>query len=179
MSKPVDGVGVAVITVGSILIYAGMRGYSVFAVIENLVSGKPIATNVTIANPLKTPGTAIANAAATGLEAGAKAIGTPKQMGQTMAAAMGWTGVQWTSLEELWTRESGWNPRARNPSSGAYGIPQAWPHTKMPKAAWPESAGGSSDARTQIEWGLNYIKGRYGTPQMALAFWKRQNPHWY
>jgi len=100
-------------------------------------------------------------------------------IGKTKAAAMGWTGAQWTALEKLWTNESGWNPKAKNPSSGAYGIPQALPHTKMPKAAWPESAGGQSDAGTQIQWGLNYIKSRYGSPVMALAFWNRQKPHWY
>ena len=56
--------------------------------------------------------------------------------------------------------ESGWNPRAANPSSGAYGIPQAMPGSKMASAGpdWPSSAA------TQIRWGLNYIKNTYGSP---------------
>ena len=181
MTKPISGVGIAVTTMGSILIYAGIKGYSALAVIQNLVTGKPIATNVTVTNPLKTPGAAVANAASIGLEGGAEALtgGSPRAIGQSMAAAMGWTGAEWEALEQLWTRESGWNPRAKNPSSGAYGIPQAWPSSKLPKAGRPESDGGSSDARTQIQWGLNYIKGRYGSPRMAWAFWQRQSPHWY
>lgn len=183
MSKPVDGVGVAVITVGSVLIFAGTKGVSMLKVLENLITGKPIASDVVITNPLRTPGTAVGDAASAGIQGvtgmGANPAGSPKQIGQSMAASMGWTGVQWESLVKLWDGESGWNPRAKNPSSGAYGIPQAWPSTKLPKAGQPESAGGSSDARAQIEWGLNYIKGRYGTPQMAWAFWQRQSPHWY
>ncbi len=67
---------------------------------------------------------------------------------------------QWGCLESLWMKESGWNERAMNPSSGAYGIPQSLPGPKM------ASAGGDwqTNAATQIEWGLGYIKGRYGTP---------------
>jgi len=182
-SKAVDGVGLATVTIGSILVYAGTKGFSMLAVMQNLITGKPIATDVTIINPLKTPGTAVGAAASEGIQGvtgmGVNPAGSPKQIGQSLAAGMGWTGVQWDSLVKLWDGESNWNPRAKNSSSGAYGIPQALPHTKMPKAAWPESAGGSSDARTQIQWGLNYIKQRYGTPQMAWAFWQRQSPHWY
>jgi hypothetical protein len=52
-------------------------------------------------------------------------------LGQAMAAAFGWTGGQWTALKNLWTRESGWSTTARNPASGAYGIPQALPASQM------------------------------------------------
>lgn len=169
-----DGVGLGTTLVGGVLIYAGIRGYSVLAVAQNLVTGKPIATDVDVINPLTTPGK--------GEQQSPPIIGpttsdNAKAIGKTMAASMGWTGAQWDALEKLWTRESGWNPRAKNPSSGAYGIPQALPHTKMPKMAWPESAGGMSDATTQIRWGLDYIKQRYGNPVMAWAFWQRNN--WY
>lgn len=172
MSKsPLDGVGIAVTTIGGILVYAGIRGYSVMAVVENLVTGKPITNGVTVTNPLTTPGTVTDTPAPSG--------GSPRAIGRQLASQMGWDGSQWTALDNLWEHESGWNPKAKNPSSGAYGIPQALPYSKMPKTAWPESAGGNSDATAQIQWGLNYIKGRYGTPGMAWAFWQRQNPHWY
>jgi hypothetical protein len=67
---------------------------------------------------------------------------------------------QMSCLDNLWSRESGWNERAQNPSSGAYGIPQALPGDKM-------SSHGSdwqTNPATQIAWGLDYIAGRYGTP---------------
>lgn len=68
-------------------------------------------------------------------------------------------------LDKLWSKESGWNHKAENRSSGAYGIPQALPGSKMSTAGsdWETSPA------TQIEWGLGYIKGRYGTPCSAWA----------
>lgn len=92
---------------------------------------------------------------------GAVSPGTARALGQQMAADMyGWTGDQWSCLSALWQKESGWNPLAHNPSSGAHGIPQALPGSKMASAGddW------YSNAATQITWGLGYIKGRYGTP---------------
>lgn len=174
--SPIDAVGVAVATMGGILVYAGIRGYSIMAVIGNLVTGKPITNGVTITNPLQTPSLSSPD---TSSPAYSTPTGSTQSIGQALASQMGWEGSEWTALQTLWNGESGWNAHAQNPSSGAYGIPQALPYTKMPKAAWPESKGGKSDPATQIQWGLNYIKGRYGSPSMALAFWQRQNPHWY
>lgn len=178
MPKPVDGVGLTITGMGSVLIYAGIKGYSVLAVLQNLVSGKPITTNVTVANPLQagnqqSVSTTVSNIAETAVTGSAQAIG------KSLAANEGWTGAEWNALQTLWQHESNWNPRAKNASSGAYGIPQALPYTKMPKAAWPESAGGTSDIASQVQWGLDYIKSRYGSPSMAWAFWQRQSPHWY
>jgi len=67
---------------------------------------------------------------------------------------------QFPCLEKLWTKESGWNHQAENSYSGAYGIPQALPGSKMGSAGddW------QSNPATQIKWGLGYIKGRYNTP---------------
>jgi hypothetical protein len=87
-------------------------------------------------------------------------------LGQRMAAALGWTGLEWTDLQQLWQRESGWNQYAKNPKSGAYGIAQALPASKYPLAG--QAAGGSSP-NAQIQWGLNYIRSRYGDPEGALA----------
>jgi hypothetical protein len=79
------------------------------------------------------------------------------------------TGTQWADWVALWDQESGWNQYASNPSSGAYGIPQSLPYTKMPKAAWPASAGGSSSVTSQIQWGISYIAATYGSPSAAWA----------
>lgn len=177
MTKPISGVGLGATAIGGTLIYAGIRGYSMLAILQNLVTGKPIATNVDVTNPLiagnQSVSTTVGNIAEAGVTGSAQAIG------QSLAAKMGWTGSEWSALQTLWNGESNWNPTAKNPSSGAYGIPQALPYTKMPKAAWPASAGGTSDIASQVQWGLTYIKGRYGTPSKALAAWQSRNPHWY
>ena len=101
-----------------------------------------------------------------------------EQIGNVLARGYQWqSGPNWEALVTLWQRESGWDPHAENPSSHAYGIPQALPSTKMPQAAWPERAGGRSDPQTQIAWGLAYIKSRYGDPLRAWQFWQGHN--WY
>ncbi|RKS76846.1 hypothetical protein BZB76_2212 [Actinomadura pelletieri DSM 43383] len=95
-----------------------------------------------------------------------------KEYGKKMNALKGW-GNCWSSLLTLWNHESGWNERAENPSSGAYGIPQALPGTKMASAG----ADWRTSSPTQIAWGLGYIKARYKTPCGAWAFWQSHN--WY
>jgi hypothetical protein len=83
-----------------------------------------------------------------------------RKIGCAMMLEAGFGIDQFPCLNKLWDKESGWNERAKNPSSGAYGIPQAYPGKKM-------SSSGSdwqSNAATQIDWGLGYIKGRYSTP---------------
>jgi hypothetical protein len=80
---------------------------------------------------------------------------------------------QFPCLENLWDKESGWNYKALNSSSGAYGIPQSLPGDKMASAGsdW------KTNPATQIKWGLGYIKGRYGTP--CKAWGHSQNVGWY
>ena len=89
----------------------------------------------------------------------------PRAAARLLLAQRGWGAGQFSCLSSLWNRESGWNYRASNPSSGAYGIPQALPGSKMASAG--------SDWRTnpvtQIRWGLDYIADRYGTPCGAWA----------
>lgn len=87
--------------------------------------------------------------------------------------AYGWNAAQWPCLDRLWQRESGWNPRAANPFSSAYGIPQALPGSKMATAGpdW------RTNHRTQIAWGLGYIDQRYGSPCGAWSH--SQGYGWY
>lgn len=91
---------------------------------------------------------------------GSAAIGSNQALGRQMMLAAGWGADQWGALQALWTRESGWNANAVNPSSGAYGIPQSLGH------GHPYNLG---DARAQIAWGLDYIRARYGSPGAAWA----------
>lgn len=100
------------------------------------------------------------------------APGSLRALGKTMAASRGWVGSQWTCLDNIWTRESGWSRTAANPS-GAYGIPQASPGSKMASAG----ADWRTNAATQITWGLSYIANAYGNPCAAWSFWLSHN--WY
>lgn len=81
-------------------------------------------------------------------------------LGRAMMLEAGFGEDQWPCLYNLWMRESGWRTTAGNVSSGAYGIPQSLPASKM--AAYGDDY--LTNARPQIAWGLNYIKGRYVTP---------------
>jgi hypothetical protein len=88
-------------------------------------------------------------------------------------ASRGWGDDQFNCLVSLWSRESGWRVNASNSGSGAYGIPQALPGSKMASAGsdW------ETNAATQIEWGLGYISGRYGSPCGAWAH--SEDAGWY
>ena len=90
-----------------------------------------------------------------------------------MMASYGWGDDEFSCLQSLWNRESGWNYQAENASSGAYGIPQALPGSKMSSVAgdW------ATNPATQITWGLGYIQGRYGTPCSAWAH--SESVGWY
>lgn len=88
---------------------------------------------------------------------------TPRQIAIQLLPGFHWSRRQFWYLNPLWSRESSWNVHAFNLPSGAYGIPQAVPGAKMASAGphWQTSA------RTQILWGLEYIKARYGSPRAA------------
>lgn len=95
--------------------------------------------------------------------------GTYQKYARDRLAQYGWSDADFAALVDLWNKESGWNPRAQNPTSTAYGIAQflnsTWGGVGFEK---------SSDYRVQIDAGLAYIKRRYGSPQAALAFWNRR-----
>lgn len=97
-------------------------------------------------------------------------------LGQKLARDLKhWEGQQWECLDQLWLHESGWDNHADNPTSDAYGIPQALPGSKMAS----EGSDWATNPETQIKWGLNYVSDRYSTPCNAWAQWQRRDPHWY
>ncbi|MDX6197677.1 MAG: hypothetical protein QOJ79_828 [Actinomycetota bacterium] len=101
----------------------------------------------------------------------AVSYGSPRAIARAMLADRGWSD-QWGCLDSLWSRESGWRVYASNPS-GAYGIPQALPGSKMASAGsdW------RTNPATQIRWGLGYIASAYGSP---CAAWHHSESHgWY
>ncbi len=87
-------------------------------------------------------------------------LGSPQQVAQAMLGTFGWSSSQFSCLDPLWAHESGWSVSAYNAGSGAFGIPQALPGSRMASAGpdW------QTNAATQIKWGLDYIKGTYGSP---------------
>lgn len=88
-----------------------------------------------------------------------------KKIARRKLKDFGWDDSQFDCLDKLWTRESGWQWNATNPSSGAYGIPQSLPGSKMASAGqdW------KTNAATQVKWGLGYIQQRYQSPCGAWA----------
>jgi hypothetical protein len=99
--------------------------------------------------------------------------GSAKDIARRMVKARGWSSAEFSCLVKLWDRESGWRVNAANPRTPAYGIPQANPGRKMASAG----ADWRTSAATQIEWGLGYISGRYGTPCGAWRHFR--NSGWY
>lgn len=111
---------------------------------------------------------AAAAQAAANTPSGAQAVAR-----QIASAEYGWGDDQFSCLQSLWNRESGWNYQSYNASSGATGIPQALPGSKMASAGsdW------QTNAATQIRWGLGYIAGSYGSP--CAAWGHSQSTNWY
>jgi hypothetical protein len=98
--------------------------------------------------------------------------GSAQSIALELVTARGWGNDQYSCLVSLWNKESGWRVNAYNPS-GAYGIPQALPGSKMATAG----ADWQTNPATQITWGLNYISGVYGTP--CGAWGHSQSFNWY
>ena len=88
-------------------------------------------------------------------------VGVAQAYAAGLVAGRGWSASEFGCLVSLWNRESGWNSHAANPS-GAYGIPQALPGSKM-GGDW------QNDYKVQISWGIGYIAARYGSPCGAWA----------
>ena len=102
----------------------------------------------------------------------ARSANGARKVGREIAKeSYGWGARQYSCLDALWTKESNWNYRARNPRTGAHGIPQALPATKMEVVGtdW------RTNPVTQMQWGLRYIDIRYETPCKAWAKFKRSN----
>lgn len=102
-----------------------------------------------------------------------QATGSPRQIAKGMLGQFNWSGSQFSCLDPLWAHESGWSVTAANAGSGAYGIPQALPGSKMGSVGpdW------QANAATQIRWGLNYIQGTYGSP--CAAWSHEESDGWY
>lgn len=129
-----------------------------------------------IASPKKALTAAALAAATTGMvltSAPAQAATTSSSSAQAIAHKMIPSAAQYNAFSKIVEHESGWNVTATNSSSGAYGLVQALPGSKMSSAYsdW------KTNAATQIKWGLDYMNSRYGSPAAAWNFW--QSNGWY
>jgi hypothetical protein len=152
------------VAAGSLLLYSALKGKSFTGALHSVISGQAPG----MAGDVSIPGS-------TGTGRGGGTGGVPpspasaaknKAIAQAMCAAVGWVGPQWTAFTQIVGEEdASWDVHAQNPS-GAYGIPQALPGSKMASAGpdWQNSAA------TQIKWMIGYIRTRYGTPVKAQAF---------
>ena len=126
-----------------------------------------------IANELAAQQAAARQASAPNVPASCDEYSGNRALGCAVLLEVGFGLDQMGCLDSLWTKESNWRENAHNNSSGAHGIPQALPGSKMATfgADW------ETNPVTQIRWGLDYISKRYGTPCNAWSFW--QGEHWY
>jgi hypothetical protein len=127
-------------------------------------------------SPKKVLTTAAVAAATTGMvlaAAPAQAATSQASSAQAVAHRMIPDAAQFRAFSKIVEHESGWNPSATNSASGAYGLVQALPGSKMSTAGsdW------KTNAATQIKWGLDYMNSRYGSPAAAWNFWQAHN--WY
>lgn len=160
------GIEIAYCAVGGIVLFSGIRGATLSDTAKGVLTGNlsniPATQGITVNNGSTGSGTNSTTGNAT------KSTGSAGQY-QSYAfsqfSKFGWSNSEQSPLIKLWNKESGWDPNAKNPSSGAAGIPQDI--TGNMHGGW----------QGQIDWGLAYIKQRYGTPSMAWAHEVANN--WY
>jgi len=169
---PVSGAAIGAAAIGGVLLWSAIEHQKITTTVRDILRGQQPQPGAETANlapvsPVSpvTPVTPVGPG-----QAGNKALG------RMLASAYGWgTGDEWAFLESGWQEESGWSTTAANvpsdPYNHAYGIPQANPGTKMASAG----ANWKTSAYTQIRWGLQYIKGRYGSPTQ-VPLWSANGP---
>ncbi len=170
---PLSAAAVAYSAVGGLVLYSGVKGVTLTDMAKDVLAGK-LPTTGTETISTASSSTATSSSSATSSSTSNQALA------QSLATSMGYsdwtTGTPWSDWVDLWNQESGWSATANNPTSGAYGIPQALPATKMPTAAQAPPSG-TSDPTAQITWGIDYIASTYGSPVMAWAH--EQANGWY
>lgn len=195
---PVKGGYLLIAGGGAILIWSGLKGKSWSGVLRDLISGKNPSTGAQV-NPITgvpqvvntpAPGSSVPGASP-GSTANQVSTGSAQSILQQTAAQFGWTGAQWQCLYNVEMAEAGFNPQARNSSSGAYGLAQALGHGVSGGAgadgtneyggyglstAQAQQANNGSPG-PQALWMCNYIQAVYGNPCAAWAH--EQSNHWY
>lgn len=204
-SKGINGVSIVAVLAGSTLAYSGLKGKSISTTIKSFLEGNAPKGGADaglsiLQNPSQgftyTPGEHSGGFGGIAPPSGGSHAAN-KSIGAMYATTYGWGPgtANWTALDKLWTRESGWNNRIINRSSGAFGIAQFLGHGGANTAAtttveytdgstaqvtvneYPSKAANAGNAGSQIALGLQYIKATYGNP---LAAWAHEEANsWY
>lgn len=163
----------AISGIGGLLLWSGLKGKKWTAAVKDVIGGKnPAAagnTPITGLPPGFSPFSVSTAPGVTPIGGSAGSNSQNQSLGKMLTAAVGWTGAQWDAFNQIAMHESGWSATAANPTSSARGIAQninGW-----------SSSYQSGNARQQILWMIAYIKGRYGNPVNAWAFWQAHNSY--
>lgn len=186
------GAAYASVGVGGLLLWSAIMNKGVFATLQDVVSGKAPTPGPTqsFSNTLPTSTTTTSVDTSTSTDQGSvTASGSLQGYAKSLLALHGWSG-QWKSFNAVELQEAGWNPRAKNSSSGALGLAQALGHGNANTAgSLGNEYGGnglsdadakkanSGDGYTQLVWMVNYIAARYGSPDAAESFHLKNG--WY
>jgi hypothetical protein len=163
----IDGIALGCIAAGGVLAYAGIRGKSVPSLLTGFIQGKSPAS-ATAADQITQSTSSSSGSSSSSSGSGGTGVdaGSNEATLKATAATFGWTGAQWTALNNIEMAEAGYDLTATNPSSGAYGMAQ---FIDGP-SEYAEYGGNSTTAAGQSVAMCNYIKQRYGTPVVAWAF---------
>lgn len=186
-----NGPALGAIAVGTIFVYAAVKGKSVLSSAQAIITGQSPKT-VDQTYPINTPTPTDTTAVTTDTGSGSAVAntGTNKQILQKTAAGFGWTGSQWTALDKIEMQEAGYSATIKNGSSGALGMAQALGHGNAnTSGTLGNEYGGygltdaqakqanSGNAAMQALWMCNYIKSTYNNPVTAEQFHLAHN--WY
>lgn len=192
---PLSGIAVAEIGAGGLLVYSGIKGYTLADTFTSLVKGTAPSDTEKVSQQTygaAAPSSSSSVAATQSAAYTATGSKSAQQALNNAAAAYGWnTGAEWTALANIEMREAGFNPSATNPSSGAYGLGQALGHGSgaSTQGSVTNEYGGygvsdavaqaanSGDAGAQAVWMCQYIAATYGDP--VTAWQHEQEFHWY
>jgi hypothetical protein len=166
----INGLALFAVFGGSVFVYSGVKGKSITTAFQSIVQGKSPAA-ATQNEPISSTGDTTSGTAVSG--------GSAQQILQQTAAQFGWgSGAEWQALSNIEMAEAGFNPNARNASSGAFGLAQALHgYTGYGFTATQTAQANAGDASLQALWMCRYIQARYGDPIKAWTF--HQANGWY
>lgn len=172
----VKGISVAYCAVGGIILFSGIKGATLSDTAKGILTGNLSSIQTTqgikITNSSSGGGSGSpSSGGGTPAKLSGGSAGQLQQYAFSLFSKYGWGPGEQSALIKLWNQESGWNPNAQNPTSTAYGIAQFLDST------WGPYGPKTSNASLQIQYGLEYIHSRYGTPTMAWAHEQANN--WY
>jgi hypothetical protein len=196
MSSRVDGIAAASVGTGVLLLWSAVQNRTITSTLQDIVRGQkptPGPPQQLVTSPTSSPTSSpTASQPFSGAISGANAsiaVGPLKTYATALLAAHGWPG-QFGSFNAIVMSESDWNPHIKNPSSGAYGIAQALGHGNANTAGSESNMYGgyglsdtaarqanSGNGYVQLQWMVNYIASRYGSPDAAWAYHQANNSY--